>query len=82
MILGRWIKGRLVSAGLVQPVNDTQLDKDRRGMITKEMLEAYGCNTLVLTKTDQKMKDDEGKILDVWVLSFEKSQAPVQEDDE
>ena len=59
-----------------------QLDKDRRGMITKEMLEAYGCNTLVLTKTDQKMKDDEGKILDVWVLSFEKSQAPVQEDDE
>ena len=46
------------------------------------MLEAYGCNTLVLTKTDQKMKDDEGKILDVWVLSFEKSQAPVQEDDE
>ena len=46
------------------------------------MLESYGCNTLVLTKTDQKMKDDEGKILDVWVLSFEKSQAPVQEDDE
>ena len=82
LILGRWIKGRLVSAGLVQPVNDTQLDKDRRGMITKGMLEAYGCNTLVLTKTDQKMKDDEGKILDVWVLSFEKSQAPVQEDDE
>ena len=40
-------------------------------MITKEMLESYGCNTLVLTKTDQKMEDEEGNLLDVWFLSFE-----------
>lgn len=71
LILGRWIKGRLLLAGLVSSVNDTQLDRDRRGMITKEMLAAYGCDTLVLTKTDQKMEDEDGSLLDVWFLSFE-----------
>jgi hypothetical protein len=40
-------------------------------MITKEMLAAYGCDTLVLTKTDQKMEDEDGSLLDVWFLSFE-----------
>lgn len=80
LILGRWIKGRLAAAGLVTPVNDTQLDRDRLGMITKEMLEAYGCDTLVLTKTDQKMEDEEGNLLDVWFLSFEAAQE--QEDNE
>ena len=49
-------------------------------MITKEMLEAYGCDTLVLTKTDQKMEDEEGNLLDVWFLSFEAAQE--QEGDE
>ena len=71
LILGRWIKGRLAAAGLVTPVNDTQRDYDRLGMITKEMLKDFGCDTLVLTKTDQKMEDDEGNLLDVWFLSFE-----------
>ncbi len=74
LILGRWIKGRLAAAGLVTPVNDTQLDRDRLGMITKEMLAAYGCDTLVLTKTDQKMEDEDGNLLDVWFLSFEAAQ--------
>ena len=80
LILGRWIKGRLAAAGLVTPVNDTQLDRDRIGMITKEMLQAYGCNTLVLTKTDQKTEDENGELLDVWFLSFEAAQE--QEDEE
>ncbi|MEA4986944.1 MAG: NgoFVII family restriction endonuclease [Anaerovorax sp.] len=71
LILGRWIKGRLAAAGLVNPVNDTQADTDRMGMITKEMLTAYGCDTLVLTKTNQKAEDEEGNMLDVWILSFE-----------
>ena len=71
LILGRWIKGRLAAAGLVAPVNNTQQDTDRSGMITKEMLNAYGCNTLILTKTDQKMEDENGNLLDVWMLSFE-----------
>lgn len=73
LILGRWIKGRLVAAGLVMPVNNTQQDADRTGMITKEMLGAYGCNTLILTKTDQKAEDEDGNLLDVWMLSFEAS---------
>ncbi|MPM86991.1 hypothetical protein SDC9_134084 [bioreactor metagenome] len=74
LILGRWIKGRLAAAGLVTPANDTQADTNRTGMITKEMLDAYGCNTLVLTKTDQKMEDEDGSMLDVWILSFESAQ--------
>lgn len=74
LILGRWIKGRLAAAGLVTPVNNTLADTDRTGMITKEMLEAYGCNTLVLTKTTQKSEDEDGNQLDVWLLSFEATQ--------
>jgi hypothetical protein len=71
LIIGRWIKGRLAAAGLVAPVNDAQLDTDRKGMITLEMLAAYGCDSLVLTKTDQKALDEDGAELDIWILSFE-----------
>ena len=72
LLMGRWIKGRLAAAGLVEPVNDSQLDTDRLGMITKEMLEAYGCNAIVFAKTDQQALDDDKKtMLDVWTLSFE-----------
>lgn len=71
LILGRWIKGRIAAAGLVTPVNDTQADTDRIGMITKEMLKAYGCDSLVLSKTDQKALDEDSSELDVWFLSFE-----------
>ena len=82
LILGRWIKGRLAAAGLVTPVNDTKADADRTGMITKEMLAAYGCDRLVLTKTDQKTADKDGRILDVWILSFEASASPEEGDAE
>lgn len=71
LILGRWIKGRLAAAGLVTPVNDTQKDTDRKGMITKEMLQAYGCDSLILSKTDQQALDEDGSELDVWFLSFD-----------
>lgn len=71
LLLGRWLKGRLVAAGLVVPVNDTQKDTERLGMITKEMLKAYGCNRLMLSKTDQKAIDDNNNELDVWMLTFE-----------
>lgn len=71
LIMGRWIKGRLAAAGLVDPVNDSQKDTERLGMITKEILEQYGCNAIVFTKTDQKALDDDGTTLDVWTLSFE-----------
>lgn len=82
LILGRWIKGRLAVAGLVTPVNDTQADKDRTGMITKEMLAAYGCDRLVLTKTDQKTEGEEGNMLDVWILSFEATLGDEEGDEE
>ncbi|MCI9576518.1 MAG: NgoFVII family restriction endonuclease [Clostridiales bacterium] len=71
LIMGRWIKGRLAAAGLVFPVNDTRGDIDRTGMITQEMLKAYGCNQLALTKTTKKALDENGNELDVWLFSFE-----------
>ena len=71
LIMGRWLKGRLAAAGLVKPVNDTQADTDRTGMITKEMLQEYGCENLYLKKTGQTALDETGNPLDVWMLSFE-----------
>lgn len=71
LIMGRWLKGRLAAAGLIKPVNDTQLDKERTGMITKEILKEYGCDTLVFKKTGQTALDKDGTPLDVWMLSFE-----------
>lgn len=72
LLMGRWIKGRLAAAGLVKPVNDSQKDTERLGMITKEILEAYGCNAIVFAKTDQQALDEDKKtMLDVWTLSFE-----------
>lgn len=69
-ILGFWLKGRIAASGLVSPVPDTQKDKDRLGMITKEMLEAYGCDSLTFTKTDKKATDENGNELDVWLVEF------------
>lgn len=69
-ILGYWLKGRIAASGLVTPVPDTQKDTDRIGMITKEMLEAYGCDSLTFTKTDKKAIDDSGSELDVWIVEF------------
>lgn len=70
LIMGRWLKGRLAAAGLVHPVNNTQLDTDRLGMITKEMLQEYGCDALLMKKTDQTALDEDGTELDIWMLSF------------
>ena len=68
--MGRWLKGRLAAAGLVTPVNDTGKDTEYRGMITREMLDAYGADSLVFSKTDQKAIDEDGTELPVWTLSF------------
>lgn len=71
LIMGRWLKGRLVAAGIVKPINNTSEDIDRRGMITKEMLKEYGCDRLLFQKTGETILDsNEGKFLDVWMLSF------------
>ncbi len=70
LIMGRWLKGRLAAAGLVKPVNNTGADKDRLGMITQEMLDEYGCTSLLFQKTGQTALDENGTPLDVWMLSF------------
>lgn len=80
LIMGRWLKGRLAAAGLVSPINDTQLDTDRKGMITKEILQEYGCENLYLKKTGQKALDEEGNSLDVWMLSFKPEDAEGEDD--
>lgn len=80
LIMGRWLKGRLAAAGLISPVNDTQLDTDRTGMITKEILQEYGCENLYLKKTGQTALDEDGATLDVWMLSF-KPEVPEGDDD-
>ena len=69
-ILGYWLKGRIAASGLVTPVPDTQKDKDRLGMITKEMLAAYGCDSLTFTKTNKTAMDEEENELDVWIVEF------------
>lgn len=70
LIMGRWLKGRLVAAGIVKPVNNTAADINRLGMITEEMLAEYGCDRLMFKKTGQTALDEDGKPLDVWMLSF------------
>ncbi len=72
LILGRWIKGRLVEEGLVKPIVDTGEDLKREGMITREMLDHYGCNTIAFRKTDLKIPDlqDPNSLYDVWTLKL------------
>ena len=68
--MGRWLKGRLVAAGIVTPVNNTLEDIDREGMITQEMLQEYGSDRLLFKKTGQTALDEDGTPLDVWSLSL------------
>lgn len=69
-IMGYWLKGRLVAAGIVKPIDHVENDKDFKGLITEEMLKRYGKTTLSLSKTTQKAKNEHGDLLDVWLMSF------------
>lgn len=69
-IMGRWIKGRLATAGLVEPVNRVESDHEGKGVITHKMLNKYGRDTITLTKTDIVTKTEDGTELEVWMLSF------------
>lgn len=69
LIIGRWLKGRLVAAGLVNPINDIRADTERRGIITKEMLDEYGCDHLILRKTSKIMIEN-GNEYEIWMLSM------------
>lgn len=72
LILGKWIKQRLVDNGLVEIINDTSKDTDRKGMITKEMLDAYGCNALAFQKTDLRIQLQENSLnsYEVWTFKL------------
>lgn len=70
LIMGRWLKGRLAAAGIVSPINNTGADTQRKGMITQEMLDEYGCDRLLFKKTGQTALDKQGNRLNVWMLSF------------
>ena len=48
-------------------------------MITQEILNRYGCNQLVLTKTTKTAVDEDGNELDVWYFSFESSDSKNKE---
>ena len=81
-VLGYWLKGRLVSSGLIDPVdspaedlkNITPSDIDIycncKGVITYQKLVKYGRTSVTLTKTTRQLEDENGNMLDVWVLSF------------
>ena len=71
--MGRWLKGRLVAAGLVTPVNNTLEDVAHTGMITKEILQKYGRDVLIFRKTDKTETLEDGTVVDVWLMSFESS---------
>ena len=72
LILGKWIKQRLVSEGLIEPVNNTIEDKERKGMITKEILRAYGCNAIAFQKTSLMISDPKQpkNKYEVWTLKL------------
>ena len=81
-ILGYWLKGRLVAAGIVEPVDSPAEDLKNKtsgtgdnyanckGVITYQKLLQYGRPFLTLTKTMNKMTDEDGIYRDVWILSF------------
>lgn len=79
-IMGRWIKGRLVASGLVEPVNQVETDTAYKGMITEEILEKYGRNSITLTKTTEKTIAEDDTEMEVWMLSFLPNNADVQEE--
>ncbi|MDT2757988.1 NgoFVII family restriction endonuclease [Enterococcus asini] len=84
-IFGRWIKGRLVSAGLLVPFDNITDDKNRDGVVTLEMLARAQMKTMILTKTTRRelgrvyKRNSKGRLdkknwveepLDVWILNF------------
>lgn len=79
-IMGRWIKGRIVASGLVDPINQVEADVAYKGMITGEILEKYGRNSITLTKTTEKTFAEDGSEMEVWMLSFLPNNADLQEE--
>ncbi|AHC40117.1 hypothetical protein OVS_00635 [Mycoplasma ovis str. Michigan] len=70
-IIGTWIKGKLADEWeLVSSFDYVEEDRDKEGIITKEMLEEYGGDQIFLKKTNITEKDNKGIERDVWLISF------------
>ena len=69
-MIGAWIKGRLMECEIIRGFNYVVEDPQRRGIITKEDLEDYRGNEIVLKKTRMTEKDEQGIERDVWFISF------------
>lgn len=73
-IMGRWLKGRFVDAGLVKPIPGNEIYKDdpqHLGMITREMMDELHENAILLQKTSCTQYDsDLKKVLDIWLISL------------
>ncbi|MGQ2375930.1 restriction endonuclease PLD domain-containing protein [Companilactobacillus zhachilii] len=51
-VFGRWIKGRLVTAGLIKPFDDVSDDVNGEGIVTEDILDKAHMRVMVLTKTN------------------------------
>lgn len=51
-VFGRWIKGRLATAGYVKPYDNVNDDTGGDGIVTLEMLDKANMRVMVLTKTN------------------------------
>lgn len=68
--IGLATKGALLEREMVYPVYYTYADPERRGIVTKETLEAYGGSEVFLKKTNITREDRRGKKRDIWLISF------------
>ncbi|WP_043911297.1 hypothetical protein [Mycoplasma wenyonii] len=69
-MIGGWIKTKLVDLDLVEEYWYPYEDKEKYGIVTKEVLEDYGGETIYLKKTTKTHKDEKGIDRDVWLISF------------
>ncbi|KGH67052.1 hypothetical protein X291_01555 [Oenococcus oeni IOEB_C23] len=90
-VFGKWIKGRLTTAGLVKPFDNVNEDIKHEGVVTKEILQKAHMSVMVLTKTTVQefgsvyprnkktgrleKSNPENELLDVWTLSFKDSES-------
>ncbi|AFN65223.1 restriction endonuclease [Mycoplasma wenyonii str. Massachusetts] len=69
-IIGSWIKERLMNLEIIPEFKFVIQDHFKEGVITREMLEEYGGDKLILKKTTKFKKDENKKRRAVWLFSF------------
>ncbi|AHC40141.1 hypothetical protein OVS_00755 [Mycoplasma ovis str. Michigan] len=69
-LIGKWLKGIFIDCEIVRHFDYVDEDPRKTGIITKEDLEEYGGDQVVLKKTTITEKDNQGIERDVWLISF------------